>query len=83
MAACLLIYANLSGMAPESSNVAHTTFYPDSRGAVSNSDAAEPAESNALHPSQFCPNCGNQLAEHRCKLVCNQCGYYMSCADYY
>ena len=81
MAACLLIYANLSGMAPQPSIAARTAFYPDSRGAVSNSDAVEPTES--LHPSQFCPNCGNQLAEHRCKLVCNQCGYYMSCADYY
>jgi hypothetical protein len=31
----------------------------------------------------FCPVCDSRLAGHRCKLVCPQCGYFMSCADYY
>ena len=35
------------------------------------------------HPSQVCPTCSHRLSGHRCKLVCAQCGYYMSCADYY
>ena len=32
-----------------------------------------------------CPNCGRELAERTCKLLCPdpQCGYYVSCADYY
>jgi hypothetical protein len=32
-----------------------------------------------------CPNCGRELAERRCKLLCETpgCGYYLSCADYY
>lgn len=30
-----------------------------------------------------CPNCGAQLEEHRCKLLCPRCHYYMSCSDYY
>jgi hypothetical protein len=43
-------------------------------------DTAEPAVN---HHCQICPTCGNRLTGHHCKLVCTQCGYYMSCADYY
>ncbi len=35
------------------------------------------------HHCRICPTCGHQLASHRCKLICTQCGYYLSCADYY
>jgi hypothetical protein len=42
-----------------------------------------PEASAAPDPSQICPTCGHQLSGHHCKLVCTQCGYYMSCADYY
>ncbi|MCC6395127.1 MAG: hypothetical protein IT167_31340 [Bryobacterales bacterium] len=31
----------------------------------------------------YCPVCNQRLSEHKCKLVCTRCGYYMSCADYY
>ena len=31
----------------------------------------------------FCPVCSTRLAARKCKLICEQCGYYMSCADYY
>ena len=30
-----------------------------------------------------CPVCSTRLSELKCKLVCAQCGYYLSCADYY
>src|SRR5215471_15666288 len=33
--------------------------------------------------SRFCPVCSQRLESRRCKLLCNVCGYYMSCADYY
>lgn len=54
---------------------------------------AEPAEAQAASspsPSQlrgedasrYCPVCSQRLESHRCKLICNLCGYYMSCSDY-
>lgn len=33
-------------------------------------------------PMLYCPRCSARLTEHQCKLVCERCGYYMSCADY-
>jgi len=34
-------------------------------------------------PMLFCPVCSLRLDQRKCKLLCAQCGYYMSCADYY
>jgi hypothetical protein len=34
-------------------------------------------------PMLYCPVCSTRLAERKCKLFCERCGYYMSCADYY
>jgi ribosomal protein S27AE len=31
---------------------------------------------------RWCPRCGNELHNHRCKLVCPRCGYFMSCSDF-
>jgi len=41
---------------------------------------AKPSESE---PMLYCPVCSKRLSERKCKLFCEQCGYYMSCADYY
>lgn len=49
---------------------------------VSDSEAVV-AQAQVGHHSNICPNCGERLTGHRCKLVCGACGYYMSCADYY
>jgi ribosomal protein S27AE len=53
------------------------------------SNAKEPNE-NLTAPShslpdasRFCPTCSTQLVEQQCKLKCSQCGYYLSCSDFY
>jgi ribosomal protein L32 len=42
-----------------------------------------PHATSIEHHCQICPTCGQRLTGHHCKLVCTQCGYYLSCADYY
>jgi len=34
-------------------------------------------------PLLYCPICSTRLTGRKCKLLCEKCGYYMSCADYY
>jgi hypothetical protein len=48
---------------------------PDSLPAASPPDASE--------PMLWCPVCSRRLEQKKCKLFCPECGYYMSCADYY
>ena len=45
--------------------------------------SAESSAHTEREPMLFCPVCSRRLAERKCKLYCEQCGYYMSCADYY
>ncbi len=46
---------------------------------------SQPALSTAVpeEPMLYCPVCSRKLAARKCKLYCEQCGYYMSCSDYY
>lgn len=43
----------------------------------------EPVKADQAEPMLYCPVCSLRLTERKCKLFCERCGYYMSCADYY
>lgn len=43
------------------------------------SEPEPPAEPAML----YCPVCDSRLIQRKCKLLCERCGYYMSCADFY
>jgi ribosomal protein S27AE len=75
-------YAKLSTMLPERPKTLDSANGPEiSHGGET--DAGALPEPPVTHHSQICPNCGARLAGHHCKMVCLECGYYMSCADYY
>jgi len=48
---------------------------------INPNDCPRPTREN--EPMLYCPVCSTRLTELKCKLVCDKCGYYMSCADYY
>ena len=56
-------------------------FAVDQTPEASIDERAKAASDN--EPMLYCPVCSRRLTERKCKLFCEQCGYYMSCADYY
>ena len=48
-------------------------------------DHEEPESAADVDPGTViltCANCGAQMDERKCKLIC-RCGYFLSCSDYY
>lgn len=44
--------------------------------------ASRPDEIDPAVVMLTCANCGAQMDERKCKLIC-RCGYFLSCSDYY
>jgi hypothetical protein len=76
------LHANLPGMLPERPRALHPESTPEFAATIPPSETAR-ALPPVDHHCQLCPTCSRRLTGHRCKLVCAQCGYYLSCADYY
>lgn len=57
---------------------------PEPRSApVENSPFEVQPQQQKEEPMLYCPVCNLRLAGRHCKLVCDRCGYYLSCSDYY
>jgi hypothetical protein len=52
---------------------------------IDDADIDEPPLDSSVDPGVVvltCANCGAQMDERKCKLICT-CGYFLSCSDYY
>jgi hypothetical protein len=53
---------------------------PDSRNIKS--FLAPPDKNLSGEHWRFCPQCGHELVNEKCKLRCPRCHYFMSCSDF-
>jgi hypothetical protein len=49
----------------------------------SNLDLGTATKLKAADVARFCPTCGSEMSESRCKLKCETCGFFLSCSDFY
>ncbi|MGY8653699.1 MAG: hypothetical protein ACKVJX_08755 [Verrucomicrobiia bacterium] len=59
------------------------TPQPDDGGSGAAADAC-PAGSSDVSGEywRWCPRCGGELHNEKCKLRCRKCHYFMSCSDF-
>jgi hypothetical protein len=52
---------------------------------LAEADKPEPALAREVNQDagQYCPTCGAKLKDRGCKLKCEQCGFFLSCSDFY
>jgi Zn finger protein HypA/HybF involved in hydrogenase expression len=43
---------------------------------------SEPVAESAGEYWRWCPRCGHELHNEKCKLRCPRCHYFMSCSDF-
>ena len=43
----------------------------------------EERKTQTADAARFCPTCGSEMSESRCKLKCETCGFFLSCSDFY
>jgi hypothetical protein len=43
---------------------------------------SDPGEAVAGEYWRWCPRCGHELHNEKCKLRCPRCHYFMSCSDF-
>jgi hypothetical protein len=61
-------------------------FGPSEKAAGLPAKQGETAQVKGEEPAlamNYCPRCSARLASRSCKLICPDCGYYMSCSDFY
>jgi len=70
-------------MLPQRPDALDSDFHSAFTAGFSHGEATDTPTRPVEHHCQVCPNCSRRLTSYRCKLVCTECGYYLSCADYY
>jgi hypothetical protein len=47
-----------------------------------NDGCAAPTDNASGEHWRYCPQCGHELINEKCKLRCPRCHYFMSCSDF-